>query len=254
MIEFKEAKGLKDYDSVTLAEMLRDRFTRTYPIAEVNRLTGAIQVASYLHRHDVRRGNRGKMPNPPYIEHPLRVALRLIGFEVSDPDVIIAAVLHDTVEDHAHEFSDFEGVLRTEITDEPLARRRALEFISQKFGYGVAALVDMVSNPILPSGISKAEKIESYLNHVGHVVGASELGRILKFSDFVDNGGSLHHHYNYNDPKVQYFLDRYSPLLIQYRRAFLLYDSDAYDLESVIHRLDMVQEQFSRFESGLARG
>lgn len=251
MITFKETKSLKDYDSVSLSEMLREHFVQNYPIAQVQRLSDAIQVASYLHRADVRRGNRGKLSNPPYIEHPLRVALRLVRFGVKNPDLIIASVLHDTVEDHAHEFSDFEGILRTEVTNEHLARRRALDFIATHFGYGVAYIVDDVSNPILSEVISKEEKVAQYQKHVKSVIYRSEEALLLKVSDFIDNAGSLHHHYSLGDKKVKYFLDRYSSLTPLYKDAIETVLHPGFDVETVLLRIEQVETQFKKFDDAL---
>lgn len=255
MITLKNAKSLKDYDSVSLAEMLREHFKASYPVHQTEALGEAIQVASYLHRSDVRRGGRGKMPNPPYIEHPLRVAYRLVrDFGVTDPDVVLAAVLHDTVEDHAHEFVDFEGVnFLVAKDDEKGARARALEFISEHFGYSVTYILDAVSNPLLSAGVTKAEKVQSYLEHVERTVEMSPEARILKFSDFVDNAGSLHHHYEVGDSGVNYFLDRYAPLLPIYRKVFGGYPTEGVYLPTaVLARLSEVKKQFDKFEAGRA--
>lgn len=251
MITFRETRPLKDYDSVSLAEMLRVVFTKRYPIADVQRLGDAIQMASYLHRNDVRRGSRGKHTNPAYIEHPLRVTLRMATtFEVQDTDVLIGGILHDTVEDHPFEFADFEGSSIS--TVERVARGYALNFIGQHFGYRVASIVEDVSNPILEEGTSKADKVKLYQNHVFDVTSRSPEALILKFSDFIDNAGSLHHHYEPGDPKVQYFLDRYTPLLLMYRRHFYTYgDRGLYSLGKVAARLDDVQEKFDIFNAAV---
>lgn len=246
MITFKNEKPLKEYDAVSLAEMLRADFVERYPAKTVQSLQDAIQVASYLHRNDVRRGARSTSINPPYIEHPLRVALRALRrFNVDDPSVIIAAVLHDTVEDHAEEFSDFEGVREVE---SDFADRAALGFISRRFGFEVARLVDLVSNPPVTPGTSKADKIAAYQTHVNRAVKMSSGALIIKIADFVDNAGSLHHHYSYGDPKVGYFLDRYEPLLEVYRNALNEGNHD-FHVKAVIERLDNVESQFDKFRS-----
>lgn len=250
MITFRnEHQPLKDLDSVSLAAKLRAYFELRFPVRYTERLNDAIQVASYLHRTDVRRGGRGGMPNPPYIEHPLRVALRLTALGVRDVDTYLAAVLHDTVEDHAFEFADFDGVPRSATEQE--ARTAAFNFIGSKFGYTTAAIVDAVSNPILPEGISKADKVKQYQEHVEKVALRSESSRIVKFSDYTDNAGSLHHHYAYDDPKVKYFLDRYEPLVPLYREAFQL-PANTYLPDKALRRLEDIETQFNQFREGLA--
>lgn len=250
MITFRDHdRPLKDLDSVSLASQLRQLFIDRYPVKQVEKLNDAIQIASYLHRYDVRRGNRGKMSQPPYIEHPLRVALRLQNFGVHDVDTYLAAILHDTVEDHPFEFADFEGVEKA--TDEAQARANALNFIGSKFGYVTAAVVESVSNPILPEGTTKADKVSSYLAHVEQEVSRSPRALILKFSDFVDNAGSLHHHYAYDDPKVKYFIERYSPLIPIYRDRLGVPGSGKFNSLSALRRLQDVEAQFGKFRMGL---
>lgn len=252
MISFKETKALKDYDSVSLAEMLREHFIQNYPIAQVEKLSDAIQVASYLHRYDVRRGNRGKLSNPPYIEHPLRVALRLVRFDMKNPDLIIAAILHDTVEDHPFEFADFVAVVGPQgVKSEELARKRALDFISTHFGYGVANIVDDVSNPIIPEGVTKEEKISQYQKHVERVINHSEDALLVKVSDFIDNAGSLHHHYNLGDKKVSYFLNRYASLIPLYTDAVDTVLHPSFNADAVLTRIEQVDAQFKKFEESL---
>ena len=54
----------------------------------------ALSLAGQLHAADRRQ-------REPYVNHLLRVALRIIRhYGVDDPDVICAALLHDAVEDH----------------------------------------------------------------------------------------------------------------------------------------------------------
>jgi len=252
-ITFKNELSLKDYDSVSLAEILRAHFVATYPVANTARLNDAIQVASYLHRTDVRRGARGKSINPPYIEHPLRVAIRLFRyFDVKNPDTLIAAILHDTVEDHAPEFGDFEG--GTNYRDKPeVARQAALEFISDNFGYAVASIVEDVSNPIPEGTPTKEEKIAAYQEHVSRISYGGGAGIILKFSDFVDNAGSLHHHYEYDDKSAQYFVKRYAGLIPIYRDTFKRASHKSvqlYDAEAALSRLAAVSAQFEQFKQG----
>lgn len=247
MITFKNEKPLKEYDAVSLAEMLRSDFVQQFPAPVVQKLQDSIQVASYLHRNDVRRGSRSTSVNPPYIEHPLRVALRAFRtFKVDDPNTIIAAVLHDTVEDHAMDFADFEGA--TASRDAYEAQATALAFISNHFGFPVARTVELVSNPPTIPGTPQADKIAAYQEHVSKAVKLSSGALIVKASDFVDNAGSLHHHYAYGDPKVGYFLDRYEPLLKVYRDALSAGDHNFWAAK-VLERLDDVEAQFDKFRA-----
>lgn len=75
-----------------------------FPI--LGELLKAIHFSASKHR-DQRRKNVGKTP---YINHPLDVAY-LLWFEggVRDKDTLIAAILHDTVEDTTTTFEEIEA-------------------------------------------------------------------------------------------------------------------------------------------------
>jgi guanosine-3',5'-bis(diphosphate) 3'-pyrophosphohydrolase len=67
----------------------------------------AISFAAYAHRHQFRKDGR-----TPYVAHPARVAfvVRQV-FEISDPEVLAAAILHDVIEDTPHDFDDVADVV-----------------------------------------------------------------------------------------------------------------------------------------------
>ena len=71
---------------------------------DVHSIATAIALASELHGNQFRKGNRGSLSNPPYIEHPLRNTLRLIRMGVRDESVLNGSILHDTVEDGSSVF------------------------------------------------------------------------------------------------------------------------------------------------------
>jgi len=83
-------------------------------------LLDAVEFASLAHQGQV-RGGRGV----PYVNHPIDVARRLINAGFDDRDTLIAAVLHDVVED--------THIKLTEVSD--------------KFGRRVAELVNHVTLP-----------------------------------------------------------------------------------------------------------
>ncbi|MFP5212781.1 MAG: HD domain-containing protein [Acidobacteriota bacterium] len=103
---------------------------------EISRLMAALKFAAEKHR-DQRRKDVG---HTPYINHPIEVAEMLwkLG-EVRDMDVIIAALLHDIIED-------------TET--EP-------EEISEEFGERVLSLVlEVTDDKRLPKEVRKSLQIE----------------------------------------------------------------------------------------------
>src|SRR2546421_6959711 len=100
---------------MTLEHLLEE--TRQYlSPSEMERIQRAYEVANQAHRGVVRRSG------DPYIQHPLEVALLLADMRI-DADGIVAALLHDVVED-----TDF-----------------TLEELRQQFGGAVANIVDGVT-------------------------------------------------------------------------------------------------------------
>jgi hypothetical protein len=82
---------------------LRERFaTETARLGDPagrRKIKQALQLAGRLHALDHRQ-------REPYLNHVLRVALRIIvHYDVSDAEIMCAALLHDSVEDHAADMS-----------------------------------------------------------------------------------------------------------------------------------------------------
>ena len=97
----------------------------------------ALEFAARKHR-DQRRKDE---PATPYINHPIEVAELLINeADISDSNVLVAAILHDTVED-------------TETTEQELA---------SIFGAHIAAIVaEVTDDKSLPKEERKRLQIEN---------------------------------------------------------------------------------------------
>jgi len=172
---------------------LRARFA-----AEIARLPGpagrdraaaALELAGRLHAADRRQ-------REPYVNHLLRVALRIIcHYGVADADVICAALLHDAVEDHADGLAPDGG------------RAAAVAALAASFGPRVAGLVDAVTNPAPVPG---TDRHEQYRAHVAASLAASPWARVIKASDFTDNGVGLIHS---SGPKTTKLARKYAPLV-----------------------------------------
>lgn len=147
------------------------------------RLRDAMSIAALAHRHQTRPGRHG-FPEQ-YITHPLRNTLRNIRFGCLDIDVLAATALHDTVEDQAEQL-----VLLLGGDAAAPARTEALRRIDGHFGTAVANIVDAVSNPPTPAGLSRAQKNELYAEHVTATITDPRVF-LVKASDFLDNAGSL---------------------------------------------------------------
>src|SRR6516225_12395993 len=171
---------------------LRDRFAveiASWPEADRRRMDRALELASRLHADDRR-------DREPYVNHLLRVAIRIMShYRVRDADVVCAALLHDAVEDHAGELAGGGG------------QADALAVLAAEFGPRVAALVAAVTNP--PYAPDRDEH-EQYREHVAESLRHNPWARVIKTSDFTDNGAGLIHT---TGPRLRRLADKYAPLV-----------------------------------------
>ena len=79
----------------------------------VSRVLSAATFAAERHRDQRRKGKDAS----PYINHPLALASLLAERGERDPTLLMAALLHDTVEDTATTFEDIERSFGTEVAD-----------------------------------------------------------------------------------------------------------------------------------------
>ena len=153
------------------------------------KVSEALELAGRLHAADRRQ-------REPYVNHLLRVALRIsCHYGVRDPNVICAALLHDAVEDHARALAGTD--------DHP----EALAMLAARFGPEVAALVEAVTNPVYLPG---QDKDEQYRAHVAASLAANPGARVIKVSDFTDNGVGIIHT---TGPKAVRLASKYAPLV-----------------------------------------
>ncbi len=116
----------------------------------------AADFAARKHRHQVRKGATGE----PYVNHPLEVAKILVETgNVNDYEILIAAILHDTIEDT--ETSEIE--------------------INELFGSRVCSLVLEVSDD---KSLSKAERKQLQVDHAPHL---SDGAKVIKLADKISN-------------------------------------------------------------------
>jgi (p)ppGpp synthase/HD superfamily hydrolase len=121
-------------------------------------LFDAIEFAMHAHRGHFRKGTR-----IPYIVHPLNVGRILLEYGCSEV-VVIAGILHDTVE------------------DTPIA----IEDIRARFGVEVANLVSCVSEP------NKSDTWENRKRHtLTSLESATEDVLLLSLADKLDNIRSI---------------------------------------------------------------
>ena len=128
----------------------------------MNNLAKLLQAASFAakkHRGQQRKG----AVEEPYINHPLEVANLLANVgKVEDYDILIAALLHDTIED-------------TETTKEEIA---------ELFGKRVSAMVLEVTDD---KSLPKAERKQKQIEHAPHLsIGAKQIKLADKSSNIRD--------------------------------------------------------------------
>jgi len=157
------------------------REIKMYSLQDELRITQALDLMILLHGDQARRFDGSE-----YVQHPLEVALKLIG---ESADEVIAALLHDSVEDQAAKLAR---------PGAPNIRESALEVLQSYFGIRVRNLVAALSNPdydalLQAHGITYADRDEyqalthsMYQAHVQELIKDDGAARI-KLADFMGN-------------------------------------------------------------------
>jgi hypothetical protein len=206
---------------------LRDRFAvemASWPDADRRRMERALDLAARLHAGDRR-------DREPYVNHLLRVAIRIMShYGVRDADVVCAALLHDAVEDHP-----------AELAGSGAGQAAALAVLAEEFGPRVAGLVGAVTNP--PYAPDRDED-EQYREHVADSLRDNPWARVIKASDFTDNGVGLIHT---TGPRLHRLADKYAPLVPILRDVIARPDTplDAAVKEHILAQLDRAADRFA---------
>ena len=207
---------------------LRQRFAleiQKFDRPDRDRFEQALGLASELHRFDRRS-------REPYVNHLLRTAIRIITYyDVVDIDVIVAALLHDSVEDHPEELAGSRPGDATEA---------ALATLAETFNPRVADLVRAVTNPPRVPGV---DRYQQYREHVEESLEAHPWARVIKVSDFTDNGVGLMHSL---PAKYEPLATKYRPLVPVLRELIAREDTPLSDpVKAHIRRqLDAAAERF----------
>ncbi|MBQ1050105.1 HD domain-containing protein [Micromonospora sp. C51] len=239
---------------------LRERFRleiEEYGDEERQRLDEALELAAWLHRDDRRS-------REPYVNHLLRVAIRMLHhYQVRDVDVIVAGLLHDAVEDHPAELVDggdprsggelgggeprSGGDFRSggepssggDDVEDPTDA--ALGVLAERFGARVARLVAAVTNPPWDPG---RDRYEQYREHVAASLEREPWARVIKVSDFTDNGVGVIHSVG---PKVESSARKYRPLVPVYRDLVTRGDTPLSEpvKQHILDQLDLAEQRFS---------
>jgi (p)ppGpp synthase/HD superfamily hydrolase len=110
-------------------------------------------------------GQRRKYSNEPYIVHPMAVA-KLVKSVPHTPEMIAAALMHDTVEDTNIELADIE----------------------RDFGPKVAQLVDELTDVSRPHHGNRTVRKELDRQHLAK---ASPEAKTVKLADLIDNSRDI---------------------------------------------------------------
>jgi (p)ppGpp synthase/HD superfamily hydrolase len=212
---------------------LRDRFgleLASFPAAERTELEAALLLASELHQADRR-------VREPYLNHLLRVAIRIIRYYgVRDVDVLTAALLHDAVEDHPAELAGLSpGLSHAVLTDAAVAE------LARRFNPRMAELVRSVTNPEYDP---ERDKHEQYRAHVAESLDRDPWARVIKVSDFTDNGVGVIHT---TIDKARSSAVKYRPLVPKLRELVGRPDTplSVAAKDHILDQLDLAEERFA---------
>lgn len=211
---------------------LRERFlleAETFPPEEKAQLGEALDLATRLHADDRR-------VREPYLNHLLRVAIRIIRYYgVRDVDVLTAALLHDAVEDHPAELGMRAAGTHDELTEAAIAE------LARRFNPRVAELVRSVTNPQYDPG---RDRHEQYREHVAASLERDPWARVIKVSDFTDNGVGVVHT---TADKAYYSATKYRPLVPKLRELVGRPDTplSVEAKDHILDQLDLAEERFA---------
>lgn len=211
----------------------------------------AITFAGILHSGQTRMV-MGSTERTPYIEHPLQNAYWLLEKGCLSEDVLIAEILHDTVEDCKDKFISLLEY-RAYIKKNPASD--ALGFYSHEFNPNVARIVKAVTNAELPRSMSKAEKRTFYVAHIVDVIGNVEVF-LTKLADFINNAGNLALHYSKNGGEVTdvqlHLALKYFPLCAIFIRQYgvlakdLPFTADSLANNTILDELHSIQDNLKK--------
>lgn len=165
----------------------------------------AVAFAAHAHRHQIRKDNK-----TPYVSHVMRVCLvvrHVFGFD--DPEMLAAALLHDTIEDTTTDCDD----------------------IIEKFGPRVATWVAALTKDMrMPYDAREAD-------YAAAVAAADWQVKAIKLADMYDNLNDCRHFppagRRRTADKCRFALDHIRPVLpAQLRPALALVEGRLADLEA----------------------
>lgn len=192
-------------------ELFENLTNQDWTSQEEDDINAAFSLAAELHESDMHRDRS-------YTYHLLRVANRLVThLGIHDSELVVAALLHDSVEDHAEDLVTLLsfGYKESLMSDKPVLKQElAIQKISSYFSERIATLVKTVTNPPgLRSNTSYESGIENYQNKVISSI-TDVSAALLKFSDWCDNAVGIVHS-ELNNGRDNHFKFKYGGELIE---------------------------------------
>ncbi len=158
-----------------------------------NKIEKAIKFAAKTHNHYQEQKRKGK--RIPYISHPLTAGI-ILALAGASEDVIVAGILHDTIEDSIDE------------------KKVTGTMIEERFGRKVRELVESVTE--MDKSLPWAERKAIALSHIEHF---SEDSALVKSADTLSNGRELVDDYKRQGVRIfDHFASSPANTLSNYRR------------------------------------
>lgn len=156
-------------------------FTNEQKEQQIEKFAKALDLAMEIHSDQKPR------PDGSYINHILRVSTRIVEeYGIKDLELVIAALLHDSVEDQSEKLAS-----RINGGEKASEREKALLFINDNFGKRVENIVFKLTNlEHEDKNISQDQKNKVYLKHVKEAIEDLDVLPI-KLADFSDNALNL---------------------------------------------------------------
>ncbi len=144
----------------------------------------AMELSEEFHKGQMR-------PDGPHFKHALRAAVRCIQWGATDPDEIIAALLHDVPEDQSKRVvACFESVYSYAFSKNDSIIARSLIIFGEMFNLKVMLNLTYLTNPDM-NGLDSFTRNLIYTTHVEEIIKSGQFCSRIKLADFFDNGLNL---------------------------------------------------------------
>lgn len=212
-----------------------DEIKSTFSEQKQTRIYSALRLALTLH---LPQGVR--LDSQPFVNHLMDVPLNLMRvLKVKDADSVVAAILHDIVEDQAAAVLETYGQAAPSGVDKETLRELALGVLGRKFGDKVEKLVEKLTNHDNEGeanrlhdsggryGRMTVQKIKHrlYQRHVMELAESQDsldqYAFAIKIADFMDNGlrhGALPSATEEQRQMKEKLADKRGPLFVYFER------------------------------------